>query len=157
MGDAIATVPYEKPITDPTATPPKQYFPVPMYWIGEHDRVTLMTSEFVGTQALHHGSWFRGTEPDTIKTPNVTAIIRVIQSNPSTGVVTKYLPDVDFRQNAQVIEWLTGGTKPADGSFYTVLFKFHPVYTVYTSLPQSRDQDNQHFPRKVALRYNGVI
>lgn len=157
MGDAIATIPFQKPTVVEGRTPPKQYVDVPMYWIGEHDLVTLMTSEFVSTQALYKGAWFRGTAPDTLGTNYVTEIIRVTQSDSASGVVTTYTPDVDYKLTGNVIEWIAGGQAPADQTFYTVMFKHNPTYTVYTDLPQPRDQDGQRLPRKVALRYKGVL
>lgn len=149
MGDAVCTVPYKVP--DKSQIPYSERL-VPMFWIGEFDRVTLMTSEFKYTDTVIRGTWFRQQPPDTLRHRHITDVIRVLQSDPDTGQVTIYEPGVDYELDGRTIKWLDDGNSPAEETFYTVMYRYHPTYTVYTELPQARDQDGQHFPRKVILR-----
>lgn len=153
MGDAVCTVPYEK---QDKSVVPYVNVKVPMYWIGEHDKVTLLSTQFKATRAVRKGTWYRGREPDVLPNTYVTEILRIIQADSDTGDVTVYESGTDYNLDGNKVIWLNGGQAPADGTFYTVMYLHHPTYVVYTDLPQARDQDGQIFPRKVVLRYNDM-
>jgi hypothetical protein len=154
-GDCIATVPYRTKAIDPV-TGIISYPENPLYEIGEWDKITLLDSEFKSTDTLIKGQSLYGKKPDTLYHSHIVRVLRVLQANPDTGEVTVYNQETDFALDGNTITWLQGGKAPTDGSQYSVMYLHRPVYIVYTQLPQVRDQDGQHFPKKVALRYKGV-
>lgn len=153
MGDCIATIPELKKVKN-TETGLWEYPKNPLYDIGEFDKITLMSTEFRSTDVLIKGQSMYGREADTLRNPDVTQILRVLKADPITGDITVYSKDINFTVDGNKINWITG---LADGEKYSVMYYHRPIYLVYTQLPQSRDQDGQHFPKKVVLRYKDVI
>jgi hypothetical protein len=154
LGDCIATVPYRTKVIASNGL--ISYPDNPLYEIGEWDKITLLDSEFKSNENLVRGTPLFGRPPDTLYHGMVTKVIRILQADPDTGVVTYYTPDVDYKLNGNVIEWQSNGKQPAEGSQYSALYMHRPVYIVQNQLPQVRDQDGQHFPKRVVLRYKGV-
>lgn len=155
MGDAIATVPHRKQVVLDGLP---AYVENKLYWIGEWDRITLMNTEFRSDEVIVRGEPFYGRDPDRLRNSEVTRIVSVLKANTETGKITFYNPETDFVLEAGRINWLEEAVQaPLIGEKYSVQYYHRPTYQVYTQLPQHRDQDDQHFPKKVILRYKDVI
>lgn len=155
MGDAVATVPYRKRVLIDGLP---DYVENKLYWVGEWDRITLMNTEFRSDEILVRGESLYGREPDKLRNEEITRIVSVLQADTVSGKITFYTPEVDFVLENGRIEWLGEAVQyPIIGEKYSVQYYHRPTYQVYTQLPQHRDQDNQHFPKKVILRYKDVI
>lgn len=154
MGDAIATVPLQKRVEVPGKI---SYAENPLYWIGEWDQITLLNTEFRSDELLIKDEALYDRDPDTLRNTCVTKIVGVHKADPITGIVTRYTEGVDFVLNGATIEWVQSDNVPLPGEKYSVQYYHRPIYVVYTQLPQHRDQDNQHLPKKVILRYKDVI
>jgi hypothetical protein len=153
LGDGIMTIPATKKHVDSVSkiiTYPEN----PLYYIGEWDRVTLLYTEYRTDETLVRGLPLYGRDADTLRNVNVTKIIKVLHADPDTGVITLYNKDTDYTVDDNKITWISG---PEVGTRYSVMYLYHPVYIVYTQLPQSRDQDGQNLPKKVVLRFKDVI
>lgn len=153
MGDCVMTIPHIKKIMGEDQL--WQYPPHPMYDIGERDQVTLLDSEFRTHETLVRGEPILGRLPDTLRQEFVTKILAIIQANPDTGEVKHYGTSL-WSCSGSTIQWLTADA-PAIGTKYSVLYYNHPTYVVYTQLPQSRDPDGQHMPKRVVIRFKDVI
>lgn len=152
MGDAIATIPYRKRVMIDGLP---AYVENQLYWIGDWDKITLMNTEFRSDEVLVRGERVFGREPDTLRNPDVTKIVSVVKTDPITGKITVYEPETDFILEGSQLQWIANS--PIEGEKYSVQYYHRPVYVVYTQLPQHRDQDGQHFPKKVVLRYKDVV
>jgi hypothetical protein len=156
MGDCIATIPQHYKAVDGAQ---RVTWPInPMYDIGEWDKVTLLDTEYRCNENLIRGVALRDQPADTLRSADVTKILGVLRANPETGEVYIYEAGTDYNiANGNTIDWIGASSDiPANGEKYSVMYYCRPVYVVYTQLPQSRDPDGQHFPKKVVLRYRDV-
>lgn len=152
VGDAIMTVSKRVPIKNGDIVTNK-YTDNPMFEIGVNDRITLLDDEYKSSEVLIKGAPVGHRDADTLLNEYITRTKAVNVYDPDTGAKTSYVPDVDYRLNKNVIEWLPGGNAPADFQQYSVVYFHRPVYTVIANLPKPRHQDGQDLPRYVALRY----
>jgi hypothetical protein len=154
MGDCIATIPEHFKTVEAN----KVLYPEnPMFDVGEWDKITLTDTEFRYNDFLIKGESILGRPADTLKHKFVTRILSVLKANSETGEVTFYEYNVDFILNNMTLQWLPEGNSPAEGEKYSIMYYYRPTYIVYTQLPQSRDPDGQHFPKKVVLRLMDVV
>ena len=154
LGDAVMTVPMRKRTTNEQGL--IEYVDIPIYNIGEWDRVSLMNTTFRSHEHLVRGQGVYGRMPDTLRNPDVTSVLKVAKMDATTGSVTEYIEDEDYQVFGNYIQWASG-QGPSIGDRYSVLYYHRPVYIVYQQLPQHRDPDQQHFPKRVVLRYRDVI
>lgn len=163
VGDAVLTVPKRIPQAHPTTGIIDRTMATaisnPMFDIGMNDLVTLLDDEYKSSEPLIRGVDLYGRPADTLLNIDVTRVKSVQKANSETGVVTTYVQagqgvlNPDFQLTANLIDWLPGGNSPVAGGQYSVVYFHRPVYTVFTTLPKPRHQDNQDLPRYVALRY----
>lgn len=66
----------------------------------------------------------------------------------------KYTPDADFRlENYNDLAWLAGGSSPATGKRFTVLFLFRPSFKIYRQNIDTMTSENKYFPHFVKIRF----
>jgi hypothetical protein len=151
-GDAVMTVPYEKPVKD--ASGMIQKVKNPIFEIGMYDLVTLLDDEVKTSEILIKGIPIYARPADTLLNGKVVSV-RSIRKVDSLGEqLVFYTNGIDYTLGENgLINWLPDGNSPLDGEQYTVCYTHRPVYTVLTSLPTPRHQDGQNLPKKVVLRY----
>jgi hypothetical protein len=135
----------------------------PVFDIGDFDLIILQNTTFKSSELLTMGTSMYGRQADTLRNPEGVTVKYVQTCNPTTGAVTVYTPGVDYNvvqtPAGYQIQWLigTGAKNPGAGNLYSVVYRHNPVFQVFTQLPQNRDQDGIHFPRKVMARYRAVM
>ncbi|CAJ1315919.1 hypothetical protein [Paenibacillus nuruki] len=130
--------------------------PVPMFYAGIGDLITLIDDEVKTSEVLIKSSELRNRPADTLLNPKITKILSIRTHDSETGQTTLYMPE-DYTFSGAHIDWI--GNQPEEGQQYSVVYMHRPVYKVYMTLPRPRHQNNQEFPRTVILRYypGGVL
>ncbi len=161
-GDVVASIPNLAQVQTPGPTGTViTWAPHPMWRIGMDDLVYLTDSEQRSSWTLIKGEPLNKWAADTLPHPAgaIVEVLSVLSSDPVSGDVTTYTVGDDFTVNGNQIVWNPSGTNAqnlADGTQYSVTYTHYTTYTVYMDVPQPRDQDGQHMPRKVMLRLKGV-
>lgn len=154
MGDAVATIPMRKYIKNESGLWIRPFNPI--FEIGEWDKITLQDTEFRSQEVLRFNDTSSKFGVDTLRNKDVTRVVSILKANPETGELVYYEEETDFNLDGNRIVWENPEIMEV-GDKYSVMYYHRPVYVVYTQLPQSRDPDGQHFPKKTILRYQGVI
>ena len=152
LGDAVATVPYYKKFRDEDNRFQKEFNE--LYHIGEWDLIVLQDSEFRSQELLRRGEAIYKRSPDTLRNKHAVKVKNVFTVE--SGEIINFEEGIDFKLEGNEINWFSG-CGPAEGQRYSVVYFHNPVYVVHTSLPQSRDYDDQHMPKKAVLRYMDVL
>jgi hypothetical protein len=123
-GDAVCTYPY-------------------MYNLSENDVLTVLS----GTQTHKMLLDKRGEDiDDTIPEFFVTKV---------DGIETKtavYAEGWDFiLVGTNKIHWM-GGRQPEAGEAMSIIYRYHPTYSVTRAIPMLRTSEDQRMPRKVSLK-----
>lgn len=185
MGDMTCTVPNKIRRLE-KLDPPKQgtqiiWDPNPMWSIGEWDLVTLPDSEQRTSEILTNGRPLWRRPADTLLHPAeaILSIVALVVADPVSGAVQEFTRGVegtDFTRSGSDVVWdasstadytITGnvvsfnpnGLYAKDlpvGAQYSVTYTHLTTYIVYQAIPQARDVDGQHMPRKVILRLKDV-
>jgi hypothetical protein len=155
IGDAVLTVGFYVPEANPNTgiiDATRNGRENPLFHVGMHDLITLTDDEYKTSEILVKGQDIYSRPADTLLNEDVVHIKSIRQSDPVTGDLQVFEADTDYRLEGNRIEW-TGQNAPAEGTQYSVQYTHRPMFTVLTTLPTQRYQDNQDLPRNVALRY----
>lgn len=158
IGDAIMTVPKKVYITVPNPMNKSGVESIvyshisPIFEVGQFDIITMLDDEYKTSEILQKGIPMYGREADTLLNEDVIEVRKIRRTDGYDGKVYDYIKGQDFEVEGNHIKWVDGGLQPSEGENYSVLYTHRPSFTVLTQLPDQRFQDDQEFPKKVALR-----
>lgn len=157
VGDAVMTVPkYMYKRNDDGTFNMNVKEVVPAYNVGMFDIITVTDDDYKSSEVLIRNQPMYQRPADTLLNDHIIDIQVVRKTDPVTGEIIDYEPDVDYTHENNRIVWLPGGRSPEDGEQYSVTYHHRPSFTVLTTLPKPRYQDGQLLPRYVVLRYRAA-
>lgn len=77
-----------------------------------------------------------------------------IQTNPATGVITYFKPNVDFTFNGHLVTWI--GNTPARGSVYSIKYQANIEWIAFIP-PQPRRERGTNLGQKVILKKKHLV
>lgn len=93
----------------------------------------------------------RGSGVSDTLTWRAAQVVTVLQTDPSTGSVTTYVPTTDYTWSGRTVTWVSGASQPAAGTQYTV--RYNATYE-WVVLPPGvvREERGTNLGQRTVLR-----
>ena len=119
--------------------------------VGEGDRITLMAT----TQRKSEIRVKSDFDKEELTEFDISDFLGFIVDEDNN----KYINKTDFKLNDfNLIEWISGANKPAQGKKYSVSYEFFPTYIIFKELPVHIGHENKEWPKGfLAKKYSRIF